>query len=132
MVGLATTSKIRSITVFAFMLFYDGYKVEASSIYTSIYHSGNLSPRSHFSIRHLFSSFFCLSLLFFRSSHSFSSFFPSFSLSFQNTWYYCFICYYKEHQNQNTPRFSSDLTIKKNVRGVLRIWVTTASFMTYN
>ena len=109
--GLAATYEIRSIAVCAFMQFYDGYKVEASSIYTSIYHSGNPLPRSHFSIRHLFSSFISLSFSFFRSSHSFSSFFPSFSLSFQNTWHYCFICYYKENQNQNTPRFSSDLTM---------------------
>ena len=37
MVGLAATSGIYCIAVCAFKLFYDGYKVEASSIHTSIY-----------------------------------------------------------------------------------------------
>ena len=57
MVGLAVTAEIRSITVCAFMLFYDGHKVEASSIYTSIYHSGKFQSPWHFPIWDLFSSF---------------------------------------------------------------------------
>ena len=74
-VGLAATYEIRSIAVCAFMLFYDGYKVEATLIYTSIYHSGKLQSPWHFPIWDLFSSFFPLVFSLF---HSFSRFFLSF------------------------------------------------------
>ena len=107
MVGLPVTSEICGVAVCSFMLFYDGYKVKASSIHTSICHLGKLLSRSHFSIWDLFSpllpSFFLVlsrsfSLsfsLFLSFFHSFSSLFLSFSLCFQNT-SYCFILYYKE------------------------------------
>ena len=95
MVGLQATSEICGIAVGPFMLFCDGYKVETSSIYTSMYHSGKLSSRSNFSFRDLFSSFLLLVLSFF---YSFSSFFLSFPLSFRNK-SYCFILYYKKHKS---------------------------------
>ena len=85
MVGLAATY----IAVCAFRLFYDGYKVEATSI--SIFHSGKFSTPWHFP------SFLPLVLI--TLFMSLSSFFLPFSLSFQNTWH-CFILYYKEQKSK--------------------------------
>ena len=79
MVGLPATSEIPAIDVCAFILFYDEKKIEASSIYTSIYHSGKRLLRSFpFGIYSLL-----FSLSFFRFFiQSFSSFFLLFLSSF--------------------------------------------------
>ena len=81
MVGLPVTSEICGVAVCSFMLFYDGYKVKASSIHTSICHLGKLLSRSHFSIWDLFSPL--LPSFFLVLSRSFSlSLFLSFLLEF--------------------------------------------------
>ena len=120
---LAATSEICGVAICAFMLFYERYKVEASSIHTSIYHSGKLLNRLGF-------------ILFFSPSRSL---FLSFSMSFQNTSLYSLL-----ERTQMLKYANAGLSVilkkgfllvwpckLKTVRGVLRIWVTTASVMTY-
>ena len=95
MVGLPATSEICGVAVCSFMLFYDGYKVEASSIHTFICHLGKLLSRLHFSIWDLFwpllpSFFLVLSL----------SLFLSFSLSFirSRVCFFLSLCVSKTHR----------------------------------
>ena len=127
--------------------------ISKRSAYTSIYHCEKLSSRSHFPIWDLLSFFLTLvlsfSITFFHSffvqflsfflSHS-RLFFLSFCLFFQNTSYYFIPALLQGTQKLKHPNTTLSVVLQKGpssrnkiktVRGVLRIWVTTASVMTY-
>ena len=120
MVGLPVTSEICGVAVCSFMLFYDGYKVKASSIHTSICHLGKLLSRSHFSIWDLFSPLLPLVLSF--SLFFFLSLFLSFLLEFVSF----FLSVFPKHivllhsllqrtQKLNYPNAALSVILKKRV-----------------